>query len=65
MSSAEVIERDVWLPVINPWSGKRVNVRSIACDRLLHEKAVTELESHFALADARNTPDDYFGGRDG
>lgn len=64
MVNPDVIERSVWIPVVNPWSGKRVNVRAVASERLLVPEEIAELQDHFALPSARNAPDAYHGTSD-
>ena len=45
---AEMVERDVWIPVKHPLSGKRVNVRAMACDRLVSEAEAEQLAALFS-----------------
>lgn len=40
----EQVQRDVWVPVKHPVTGKRVNVRAMASEQILTEQEAAELE---------------------
>lgn len=59
----ECIEYVVYVPIQHPVTGERVNAKALVHDHIIVPEQIEELEAHYALEDAHNTPDDYYDGK--